>query len=170
MRKFAALILILCLSIPALAAKKKTRRGSARKTATASAGHKPGSARRSTHNAGAARSAGKSGRSRTAVKKRKQTWRSGQMQPTPERYQEIQKALAEKGYSSDQPDGVWGPRWADALKRFQAEQKIEPTGKLNSLSLIALGLGPKRDGPGATTPGRSTTSSDTSDTKTRELP
>jgi hypothetical protein len=33
----------------------------------------------------------------------------------------------------------------DALKRFQDEQKLESSGKLNSLSLIALGLGPKHD-------------------------
>ena len=31
----------------------------------------------------------------------------------------------------------------DALKRFQSEQSLEPTGKIDSLSLIALGLGPK---------------------------
>ena len=33
----------------------------------------------------------------------------------------------------------------DALKRFQASQNIESTGKIDSLSLIALGLGPKHD-------------------------
>jgi hypothetical protein len=31
------------------------------------------------------------------------------------------------------------------LKKFQAEQNLESSGKINSLSLIALGLGPKRD-------------------------
>ena len=33
----------------------------------------------------------------------------------------------------------------DAMKRFQADQKISSSGKINSLSLIALGLGPKRE-------------------------
>ncbi len=33
----------------------------------------------------------------------------------------------------------------EALKRFQAAQNLEVTGKINSLSLIALGLGPKRE-------------------------
>ena len=33
----------------------------------------------------------------------------------------------------------------DALKRFQSSQNIDATGKINSLSLIALGLGPKRE-------------------------
>jgi hypothetical protein len=32
----------------------------------------------------------------------------------------------------------------EALKRFQADQNLTPDGKLGSLSLIALGLGPKR--------------------------
>ena len=38
----------------------------------------------------------------------------------------------------------WGPESVDALKRFQADQNLMPDGKINSLSLIALGLGPKR--------------------------
>jgi hypothetical protein len=31
------------------------------------------------------------------------------------------------------------------MKRFQAEQTLESTGRIDSLSLIALGLGPKHD-------------------------
>jgi peptidoglycan hydrolase-like protein with peptidoglycan-binding domain len=49
-----------------------------------------------------------------------------------------------KGYFHGEPNGEWGPDSADALKRFQAEQNLTPDGKLTSLSLIALGLGPKR--------------------------
>ena len=76
-----------------------------------------------------------------------------QTAPTPERYQEIQRALVAKGYGSQATNGVWGPEWASALKRYQQDQKLEPTGKLNSLSLITLGLGPKRDQPvGVTAP------------------
>ena len=33
----------------------------------------------------------------------------------------------------------------EAMKRFQKDQNLEPSGKLTSLSLIALGLGPKQD-------------------------
>jgi len=69
-----------------------------------------------------------------------------QMAPTPERYKEIQDALASKGYlRPDQASGAWDQNSADALKRFQHEQKIGETGKIDSLSLIALGLGPKHD-------------------------
>jgi peptidoglycan hydrolase-like protein with peptidoglycan-binding domain len=67
-----------------------------------------------------------------------------QLAPTKERYQQIQQALATKGYYSGEPNGAWGPDSTEALKRFQADQNLTPDGKLGSLSLIALGLGPKR--------------------------
>jgi hypothetical protein len=70
--------------------------------------------------------------------------RSYQQAPTPDRYKEIQQALASKGYYKGEPNGTWGEDSADALKRFQADQSLMPDGKINSLSLIALGLGPKR--------------------------
>lgn len=66
-----------------------------------------------------------------------------QMTPTPERYREIQQALASKGYFHGEPNGEWGPDSIDALKRFQTDQNLMPDGKIGSLSLIALGLGPK---------------------------
>lgn len=72
------------------------------------------------------------------------SYRYGQQTPTPARYQEIQQALAERGYYHGEPNGVWGPESADALKRFQQDQKLSGDGKLDSLSLIGLGLGPKR--------------------------
>ena len=49
-----------------------------------------------------------------------------------------------KGYFHGEPNGQWGVESTDALKRFQADQSLMPDGKINSLSLIALGLGPKR--------------------------
>jgi peptidoglycan hydrolase-like protein with peptidoglycan-binding domain len=70
--------------------------------------------------------------------------RSTQQAPTPERYKEIQQALASKGYLHGEPSGKWDADSADALKRFQTDQNLSPDGKINSLSLIALGLGPKR--------------------------
>ena len=70
--------------------------------------------------------------------------RSSQQAPTTDRYKEIQQALATKGYLQGEPNGEWGADSVDALKRFQADQNLTPDGKLNSLSLIAMGLGPKR--------------------------
>jgi peptidoglycan hydrolase-like protein with peptidoglycan-binding domain len=68
-----------------------------------------------------------------------------QQTPTPERYKEIQQALANKGYLKSEPTGVWTPESADALRQFQTENNLSPTGKLSAASLISLGLGPKNN-------------------------
>ena len=73
-----------------------------------------------------------------------QSWRNTQRTPTPERYKEIQEALASKGYlEPGSSNGAWDTSSVSALKKFQEDQKLEPSGKIDSLSLIALGLGPK---------------------------
>ena len=68
-----------------------------------------------------------------------------QPQPTPERYREIQQALIGRGYLEGPATGQWGPESVEALKKFQLGQNLKGDGKLDSLSLIALGLGPKRN-------------------------
>ena len=74
------------------------------------------------------------------------TWRNRQLAPTPQRYKEIQDALAAKGYlNPEDASGAWNQASVDALKKFQAGQNLDSTGKINSLSLIALGLGPRRE-------------------------
>jgi peptidoglycan hydrolase-like protein with peptidoglycan-binding domain len=74
------------------------------------------------------------------------TWRNRQLQPTQERYKEIQQVLLSKGYlQPEHANGVWDQNSADALKQFQTAQNITASGKINSLSLIALGLGPKHE-------------------------
>jgi hypothetical protein len=74
------------------------------------------------------------------------TWRNRQLAPTPQRYKEIQDALAAKGYlKPEDANGAWDQASVEALKKFQAGQNLDSTGKINSLSLIALGLGPKRE-------------------------
>jgi peptidoglycan hydrolase-like protein with peptidoglycan-binding domain len=89
----------------------------------------------------------KTGKKATVAAKRPATtWRNRQLAPTPDRYRQIQEALASKGYlRSEDATGTWDQNSVDALKRFQSEQNIESNGKINSLSLIALGLGPKHD-------------------------
>lgn len=83
---------------------------------------------------------------------------SFQSHPTEDRYKEIQQALADKGYFKGQVDGRWDTDSTESLKHFQADHQITNDGKINSLSLIQLGLGPKRDGalvspaPGPPTP------------------
>ena len=95
------------------------------------------------------RTTSKTGRTTTKSAKGKKTIRraparSHQLAPTKERYQQIQQALASKGYFAGEANGQWGAESANALKRFQTDQNLTPDGKLTALSLIALGLGPKR--------------------------
>jgi hypothetical protein len=82
---------------------------------------------------------------------KKTSWRNRQLAPTPERYSEIQNALVAKGYLKQEEAGKgWNQDSVDALKHFQTAQNLDPNGKINSLSLIALGLGPKHDLPAKT--------------------
>ena len=71
---------------------------------------------------------------------------SYQLHPDPERYTQIQQALADRGYFKGQVNGEWNDDSVDALKRFQADQKLESDGKINALTLTGLGLGPRHDG------------------------
>jgi peptidoglycan hydrolase-like protein with peptidoglycan-binding domain len=103
---------------------------------------KAGATKGATTKSGATASHKSSASSR--VQKSRRVTRSYQQQPTPQRYQEIQQALTAKGYFQGEANGQWGPESVDSLKRFQADQNLAPDGKVGALSLIALGLGPKR--------------------------
>jgi hypothetical protein len=138
----AGLLSLAWAAKPATPAKKTPAKKSAAKKSTAKK-----SPAKSTSKAGAKNSPRRttSANSRTPAKK-VATWRSRQAAPSPDRYKQIQEALAAKGYlPPEEATGSWGPNSVDALRRFQADQKIDGTGKINSLSLIALGLGPKRE-------------------------
>jgi len=75
------------------------------------------------------------------------TLRSRQAAPSPERYKEIQDALTAKGYLKSEANGVWDSRSVDALKQYQSDNNMQPTGKLTAPALIGLGLGPRHDDP-----------------------
>jgi hypothetical protein len=95
-----------------------------------------------THTAAAKKSVGK----KVAVKRT--TWRNRQATPSNDRYREIQNALVARGaLQPEAATGSWDQASADALKKFQSEQNLDSNGKINSLSLIALGLGPRHDSP-----------------------
>jgi peptidoglycan hydrolase-like protein with peptidoglycan-binding domain len=121
--------------------KASSKKTSSKKASSRQASTKPAATKAATtKTASSTSSKSKSGKSkRTAVVRR-----AVQQQPTAERYKEIQEALAAKGYFHGTADGSWGADSVDALKRFQREQNLEEDGKIGSLSLIALGLGPKR--------------------------
>jgi peptidoglycan hydrolase-like protein with peptidoglycan-binding domain len=76
----------------------------------------------------------------------------GQAAPTPERINEIQDALAKKGAFDGTPTGKWDDSTVDAMKKFQAANGINPTGKLDALTLQKLGLGSETAGLAAPTP------------------
>jgi hypothetical protein len=63
--------------------------------------------------------------------------------PTPDRYREIQESLISKGYMQGTATGIWDQNSMDAMRKFQIDQKMEPTGKISAKALITLGLGPK---------------------------
>lgn len=149
MRRFLSLAVTFGLAMgmvgAATVAKKKSTAQKGSKTATSA--HKK---------AGATK---KSSASRTGSRRSATTWRNRQLAPTPERYKQIQQALSSKGYlSPEQATGKWDDTSTEALRKFQADQNLDANGKINSLSLIALGLGPQREvaakpaAPAATTP------------------
>jgi peptidoglycan hydrolase-like protein with peptidoglycan-binding domain len=65
----------------------------------------------------------------------------GQMTPAPERISEIQEALAKNGSFSNSPNGKWDDSTVDAMKKFQGAHGLNPSGKLDALTLEKLGLG-----------------------------
>jgi peptidoglycan hydrolase-like protein with peptidoglycan-binding domain len=128
-----AISAIACSSLAATPAKPHKRRHPVAATSTTARKHTVAASTKTSK--AAARHKGKIAR---------RPVRSYQQAPTPDRYREIQQALVSKGYYKGEPNGEWGADSSDALKRFQADQNLMPDGKINSLSLIALGLGPKR--------------------------
>jgi len=81
------------------------------------------------------------------------TRQTGQMAPTPARYKEIQAALVQRGYLAGEPSGVWDADSMDAMRRYQTDQKLTPTGRVTASALIGLGLGPKpADSPAPAVP------------------
>ena len=70
----------------------------------------------------------------------------GQLRPAPERIQEIERALMEKGFLAGEPDGNWDQTSIEALRHFQQSQNLTADGRLSSISLIALGLGARQNG------------------------
>ena len=64
-----------------------------------------------------------------------------QKAPTADRISEIQTALAQHGYYQGDPNGKWDSNTVSAMQKFQSASGLDPTGKLDALSLQKLGLG-----------------------------
>jgi len=76
----------------------------------------------------------------------------GQAAPTPERIGEIQEALAKRGALAGTPTGKWDDDTVEAMRKFQAFNGLNPTGKLDAPTLQKLGLGSETAGLAAPTP------------------
>jgi peptidoglycan hydrolase-like protein with peptidoglycan-binding domain len=76
----------------------------------------------------------------------------GQAAPTAERISEIQEALEKKGSFVGTPTGKWDDGTVDAIRKFQASNGLNPTGKLDAPTLQRLGLGSQTAGLAAPTP------------------
>jgi hypothetical protein len=120
---------------------------------TSSAHKKSGTSKGGPSRSGTSRTTAAKRGNKSATRRTASTWRSRQLSPTPERYKEIQQALATKGYlTPEEANGKWDDTSAAALRKFQTDQNLDGNGKINSLSLIALGLGPKRETTAAVKP------------------
>jgi peptidoglycan hydrolase-like protein with peptidoglycan-binding domain len=75
-----------------------------------------------------------------------------QTAPTPARIAQIQSALAAQGAYQGQPNGKWDDATVQAMKQYQADHGLTPTGKLDALSLQKLGLGSQVAGRAAPLP------------------
>jgi hypothetical protein len=85
-------------------------------------------------------------------KKRRSRREPTQKAPTPQRITEIQSALARGGYYKGEPNGKWDLNTVAAMQKFQSGNGLEPSGKINALSLQKLGLGSEIAGVSAPKP------------------
>ncbi len=115
------------------------RHASGKKVATRSTTRKTGKVARGRGKAAGKRYASRGRSSRRRAIAARQPAR--QAIPSSDRYKEIQEALAQKGYLTTPPNGIWDQNAQDALRKFQADQNLTVSGKLSSRSIIALGLG-----------------------------
>jgi peptidoglycan hydrolase-like protein with peptidoglycan-binding domain len=76
----------------------------------------------------------------------------GQKVPAPERISEIQQALAKDGSFAGTASGKWDDSTVEAMKKFQAGHGLNPSGKLDALTLQKLGLGSQTAGVAAPIP------------------
>jgi peptidoglycan hydrolase-like protein with peptidoglycan-binding domain len=89
---------------------------------------------------------------KTVSKKHHSKREPTQKAPTPARITEIQTALERRGYYQGDPNGKWDSNTVTAMQRFQSENGLESSGKINALSLQKLGLGSSIAGVSAPKP------------------
>lgn len=151
---------------PSAAAKSTSTGKSEHHSSAKSATPKSASGKSVTAKSPTARSTGKSSGSKSGTNKRgasgsRGSHAPGQKAPTPERITEIQQALAKNGAFPNDPSGKWDENTADAMRKFQASHGLNPTGKLDALTLRQLGLGSATAGLAPPSPPLKTSSAST---------
>lgn len=85
--------------------------------------------------------------SRYSRRSRRMAWKyRGQQRPDTERTREIQQALVRQNYLHGIPSGVWDQSTREAMARFQEDHGWQTKMVPDARALIALGLGPSKDG------------------------
>ena len=54
---------------------------------------------------------------------------------------DIQQGLQDRGYKIGRVDGIWGRHTRLALLKFQKDQKLSATGRIDERTLAALNIG-----------------------------
>ncbi len=141
---FLLTCLLASMALPQSSAVKPAKKASGKTAPTKTAPHKTAPHKTAAKPAAKTARAGSSKKGKSSAKSTRASTRfqPRQLAPTPDRYREIQQALADKGYLKSEPDGVWDAQSMDALRRFQTDRNLSATGKISSASLIGLGLGP----------------------------
>src|SRR6202167_2151825 len=89
---------------------------------------------------------------KTVSKKHHSKREPTQKAPTPARITEIHTALERRGYYQGDPNGKWDSNTVAAMQKFQPENGLESSGKINALTLQKLGLGSSIAGVSAPKP------------------
>jgi len=85
---------------------------------------------------------------KVSSRSRKRGWRTSyryrlsRLKLEPQRVQEIQQALVQAGYLTQEPTGKWDDPTRNAMRRYQADNGFPTTGLPEAKSLMKLGLGP----------------------------
>ena len=104
-------------------------------------------------NAPAAQSSAKKKKSASSKgRKKSKAAAKGQKAPTTDRIREIQTALNREGSFEGQPTGKWDDSTIEAMRKFQQAHGLNPTGKVDAVTLEKLGLGSDTAGKGAPVP------------------
>ena len=53
---------------------------------------------------------------------------------------QVQQSLNDQGYNAGPVDGIWGPKTAAALKKFQGDHGLQANGQIDAQTITALGI------------------------------